>query len=96
VKSGIEIPHRRVQLREGVLSKEAVETDFLRQTTHELRTPLNAIIGLCELLDRDPETPLTDRQRDSVHRMQRNAKALLESVNRLLTSLRTNNSRIGQ
>lgn len=56
---------------------------------HELRTPLNVIIGLCQCLERDREEPLNERQRDSVVRMERNAHALLESVNHLLQSLRS-------
>lgn len=91
MKSEVEIPHRRVHFRGGVLSKQRTETDFVREMTHELRTPLNAIIGLCQLLDRDPERPLTKTQRDTVHRMQRNAHALLQSVNHLLVCLRTGN-----
>jgi signal transduction histidine kinase len=57
--------------------------------THELRTPLNAIIGLCQCLERDQETPLSERQRDTVSRMERNANALLTTVNRLIETLRT-------
>jgi signal transduction histidine kinase len=59
--------------------------------THELRTPLNVIIGLCQYLERDPETPLSARQRDTVSRMERNANALLTTVNHLIESLRTGN-----
>lgn len=64
-------------------------TDFTRAMTHELRTPLNVIIGLCQLLGRDRESPLLPMQRDAVDRMERNAQALLQSVNHLLGCLRT-------
>jgi len=57
--------------------------------SHELRTPLNVIIGLCQVLERDPERPLSPMQRDAVDRMERNAQALLQSVNHLLDCLRT-------
>ena len=89
MKSGIEIPHNRVHLDEGVLRKDQVETDFVRNMGHEIRTPLNVILGLCQYLERDHETPLTGEQRESVVRMERNAHALLDSVNRLLECVRT-------
>ena len=89
-KSGINIPHNRVHLDDdGVLLKDQDPKDFAREMGHELRTPLNVIIGLCQYLERDRQTPLTNGQRDSVVRMERNAHALLDSVNRLLERLRT-------
>ena len=78
-----------MHLDEGVLRKDQVATDFARQMGHEIRTPLNVIIGLCQYLERDRETPLTDKQRESLERMERNAHALLESVNHLLDCVRT-------
>lgn len=84
----LDIPHNRVRLNGAVLAKE-FGPDEVRNVTHELRTPLNAIIGLCQCLERDREAPLTERQRDTVTRVDRNAHALLESVNRLLERLRT-------
>jgi two-component system, NarL family, sensor histidine kinase BarA len=85
----LDIPHNRVRLEQGVIRKDRVGPDFLRQVSHELRTPLNVIIGLCQCLERDPQTPLSERQRDTVSRMERNANALLTTVNRLIESLRT-------
>jgi len=90
VKGGIEIPRHRERLEEGVLnSDDRAATDFARAMTHELRTPLNAIIGLCQLLERDSERPLSPSQRDAIDRMQRNARTLLQSINHLLVCLRT-------
>lgn len=83
------IPHNRVQFDDGVLRKDPVVTDFVKEMGHEIRTPLNVIIGLCQYLERDRETPLTNAQRDSVERMERNAHALLERVNRLLDCVRS-------
>ena len=89
MKSGIHIPHNRVHLDEGVLRKDQVAIDFARQMGHEIRTPLNVIIGLCQYLERDRDTSLTSVQRESLFRMERNAHALLESVNHLLECVRT-------
>jgi signal transduction histidine kinase len=83
------IPHRRVRLEDGMLQSEQPATDFTRSMSHELRTPLNVIIGLCQVLERDPERPLSPMQRDAVDRMERNAQALLQSVNHLIDCLRS-------
>ena len=87
----LNIPHNRVRLNGALLSKDELGPEYVRQVTHELRTPLNAIIGLCQCLERDREAPLTERQRDTVARVDRNAHALLESVNSLLERLRNEN-----
>lgn len=84
----LDIPHNRVHFNGALLTKDEFGPDEVRNVTHELRTPLNAIIGLCQCLERDREAPLTERQRDTVARVDRNAHALLESVNKLLERLR--------
>ena len=91
--SDLDIPHNRVRLDGGVLAKDEITPDFVKQMAHELRTPLNVIIGLCQYLERDREAPLNEKQQDTVTRMERNAHALLESVNRLLDSMRNGKSR---
>ena len=88
MKREMEIPHRSVMLDKGILRADGAQADFVRAMTHELRTPLNVIIGLCQLLERDRQTPLSLSQRDAVDRMERNARSLLESVNRLLGCVR--------
>ena len=62
--------------------------EFLKSISHELRTPLNVVIGICQFLERDQKTPLSPMHRDAVHRMDRNARALLQTINRLMNSLR--------
>lgn len=85
----MDIPHNRVHIDEGVLRRDPVDKDFVKEMSHEIRTPLNVIIGLCQYLERDREAPLTNGQRDSVERMERNAHALLDSVNHLLDCVRS-------
>lgn len=63
--------------------------EFAKAMSHELRTPLNVIIGICQFLERDRQTPLSPMHRDAVDRMDRNARALLQSVNQLLDYLRS-------
>ena len=89
MNSDLDIPHNRVSLSKGLLAEEGGSTEYVRKMTHELRTPLNVIIGLCQCLERDRDSPLSEKQRDTVVRMGRNAHALLDSVNRLLASMRT-------
>jgi two-component system sensor histidine kinase BarA len=87
VKS-LNIPHKQPSVHEALLTDEPVKNDFIREMNHELRTPLNVIIGICQFLERDQKTPLSPMHRDAVGRMDRNARALLRSVNQLLKSLR--------
>jgi PAS domain S-box-containing protein len=63
---------------------DRLKSAFVSNISHELRTPLNVIIGLCQLLERDRQSPLAPLQNDAVTRMQRNARSLLELVNDLL------------
>jgi signal transduction histidine kinase len=88
MNSDLDRPHNLVHPNGALLAKDELGTEYVRQITHELRTPLNAIIGLCQCLERDREAPLTERQRDTVARVDRNAHALLVSINRLLERLR--------
>jgi signal transduction histidine kinase len=89
VKNGIEIPHHPVRLEDGVLTSELAATDFVKAMSHELRTPLNVIIGLCQLLERDRESPLSSMQRDAVQRMERNARTLLGTVTQVLSHVKS-------
>jgi two-component system sensor histidine kinase BarA len=89
MNSELDILHNRLRPDPGVIRKDRVGPEFVREITHELRTPLNAIIGLCQCLERDQKAPLNERQRDTVSRMERNANVLLATVNRLIETLRT-------
>jgi signal transduction histidine kinase len=89
VESGIEIPHNPVHLEGDILSNHRPATDYVRAVTHDLHTPLNVIIGMCQLLERDPERPLTPSQQDAVGRIDRNAHALLKTINDVLGHLRS-------
>ena len=63
---------------------DRLKSAFVANMSHELRTPLNVIIGLCQLLERDPQLPLAPLQAEAVVRMERNAHALLDLVNDML------------
>ena len=84
----VNVPQKRPVVHESVLVSDFDSPDFMKSISHELRTPLNVIVGICQFLERDQKTPLSPMHRDAVDRMDRNARALLQSVNRLLDELR--------
>jgi len=88
VKSAINIPHKVLPIHDSAITRDRAAMDFARGMSHELRTPLNVIIGMCQFLERDRKTPLSPMHRDAVDRMERNARALLESINHLLECVR--------
>ena len=88
VESEIPVPLSAVNFEGSVLRNHEPATDFVDGASHDLHTPLNVIIGMCRLLERYSE-PLTSKQQDAVHRIERNAQALLKSVNELLRHLRS-------
>jgi signal transduction histidine kinase len=61
-----------------------VKSEFLAVMSHELRTPLNAIAGYTDLLVTETMGPVTEKQRDSLARIQRNQQHLLSLINDVL------------
>jgi signal transduction histidine kinase len=80
--------HLRSAADDAGLTIDRATGDFMKGMSHELHTPLHVIIGLCQLLERDGNTKLSPMQRDAVERMERNARALLQTVNHLLVCMR--------
>jgi PAS domain S-box-containing protein len=66
------------------LRLSAAKSDFLSHMSHELRTPLNAVIGFAQLLESDPDDPLTEPQRENVRDILQAGQHLLQLVNELL------------
>ncbi len=69
---------------EKVRHAERVRAKFLRTMSHELRTPLNSIIGFSDLLAREIDGSLNERQREGVEVISRSGARLLEMINDIL------------
>jgi signal transduction histidine kinase len=52
--------------------------------SHELRTPLNSIIGFSDLILKSKKEPPSPRQQDSLGKVLRNARHLLQMINDVL------------
>lgn len=62
----------------------ALKDRFLASVSHELRTPMTVILGFTAALMRETQGPLNASQRESLERVQRNAKLLLGLINDIL------------
>jgi signal transduction histidine kinase len=79
-----EAEQARLRAEEANLTK----SQFLSTMSHELRTPLNAITGYVDLLDMGLRGPVTELQREDLHRIRRGAKVLMSLVNDVLNFAR--------
>ncbi|MGE3541929.1 MAG: response regulator [Candidatus Tectimicrobiota bacterium] len=61
-----------------------LKDEFLASMSHELRTPLNAILGLSEALQEQVYGPLTDKQSQSLHRIEESGRHLLALITDIL------------
>ena len=69
-----------IAMREAEEANRA-KSDFLAVMSHEIRTPLNGVLGLTHLT---LQTPLNEKQRDYLSRVQDSGEALLSIINDIL------------
>jgi len=75
---------RMDRLNEQLREANRLKTLFLANMSHELRTPMNSIIGYTEVLLDGIDGPLNEEQRQSLIRVRRNARSLLQLINDIL------------
>jgi signal transduction histidine kinase len=61
------------------------KSQFVAMMSHELRTPLSAIIGYQELLAEEISGPITEQQRQQLHRIRASATHLRDLINQILS-----------
>jgi PAS domain S-box-containing protein len=85
-----DITERKEMEASMIAAKEEAEkaskakSEFLSSMSHELRTPLNAILGFSQVLEMDPEAPLTESQDQCVKEILKAGSHLLELINEVL------------
>ncbi|WP_431263714.1 ATP-binding protein [Roseateles chitinivorans] len=69
------------RIHEAELAANRAKNEFLSRMSHELRTPLNAMLGFSQLLESDPESTLSARQRGWLAQIQQSGWHLLQMIN---------------
>jgi signal transduction histidine kinase len=72
------------ELLDRLEQADRLKSDFLSSMSHELRTPLHIILGYTGLLAEETFGPLTAAQRNSLERIEKSARELLDLVNAAL------------
>jgi PAS domain S-box-containing protein len=81
------LAHQNELLRRQAIQLEqasVAKSQFLANVSHDVRTPLNAILGYTSLLLRGVSGPMASAQRESLTRVDANARHLLALMNEIL------------
>ena len=85
VNEQLRAANEKLRARQAELERAmGARSRFYASMSHELRTPINAVLGYTTLMLDQIYGPLTTRQADSLRRVEKAAKHLLELVNDVL------------
>ena len=73
-----------VLARDEAEQANQAKSEFLSSMSHELRTPMNAILGFGQMLEFNPDEPLTKEQKSCVGYIMKGGEHLLELINEVL------------
>lgn len=80
---GTDITERKNAEMEAIRANRA-KSEFLSRMSHELRTPINAILGYGQLLERNPNANLDEKQSSYIERILESGQHLLKLINEVL------------
>jgi signal transduction histidine kinase len=83
-----------VRLAAEAEAANRTKSAFLATMSHELRTPLNAIAGYTQLLEMELHGPVTEAQRDALHRIHANQAWLVSLVTEILDYAKLESGRL--
>jgi signal transduction histidine kinase len=83
-----------VRLAAEAETANRAKSAFLATMSHELRTPLNAIVGYTQLLEMGLHGPITEPQRDALHRIHANQAWLVSLVTDILDYAKLESGRL--
>ena len=75
-------------------SSNQAKSEFLARMSHELRTPLNSILGFSQVLNTDPDEPLSHSQKESVRQILKAGWHLLALINEVLDLARIESGKL--
>jgi len=84
ISSFIESQTSLLRAKEEAETANRAKSEFLSSMSHELRTPMNAILGFAQLLEYNPEEPLSTTQKSSVDLILKGGNHLLELIDQVL------------
>ncbi len=79
-----EMQENLIRAKEEAETANMAKSEFLSSMSHELRTPLNAILGFGQMLQFNPNEPLSETQQASVDHILKGGAHLLDLINDVL------------